>query len=227
MFYKLLWVFIWTQHVMSLGVTSMFSIPRMNVNAKVRNSNSRSVYTDNLVVGGGLCGLTSAYYLHKDGKDVLLCDEGEKLGGNIRTKRGNYVFLLYICLSYIYYIRLCLYTDQGFIWEEGPNSFQPTTAILEFLRDLNLTSSLILADPSLPRFVVMNKLDTFTKSIKLQQFELKRLPMSIIEFFSSSLLTIADKIRIITGVLGWISAPPMSSSSSLSQEYRRPIPGLP
>ena len=70
------------------GFSSLVPSPKLHVNAKLSSGNVASMFTDNLVVGGGLCGLTSAYYLHKHGRNVLLCDEGENLGGNIRSKRG-------------------------------------------------------------------------------------------------------------------------------------------
>lgn len=68
-----------------------------------------SVY-DVVVVGGGISGLVTAQALvSKHGiKNFLVTEARERVGGNITTMSGD-----------------------GFIWEEGPNSFQPNDSMLQ------------------------------------------------------------------------------------------------
>jgi protoporphyrinogen/coproporphyrinogen III oxidase len=67
-----------------------------------------------VVIGGGLTGLTSAYYLKKRNKDFLLLEKDNRLGGVINTIREN-----------------------GFIYEEGPNSgVIGNTSVVELFEDL-------------------------------------------------------------------------------------------
>lgn len=87
-------------------------------------------HVDSLVVGGGLSGFTTAYYLQKKGVNVMLAEARDELGGNIVSKEAD-----------------------GFLWEEGPNSFQPHPSILRFAKDLNILDELVWANPSLPRFI--------------------------------------------------------------------------
>lgn len=60
-----------------------------------------------------------------------------------------------IVFSYDYYYHLI---EDGYLWEEGPNSFQPNTASLRLAKDLGMLEELVLADPSLPRFVFWNNM---------------------------------------------------------------------
>lgn len=44
---------------------------------------------DTIIIGGGISGLTAAYLLHKQGKDVLVLEKESEPGGNIRTIHQN------------------------------------------------------------------------------------------------------------------------------------------
>ena len=50
---------------------------------------------DAIIIGGGISGLVAAYQLAKKGKNILLLEKGNVVGGNIRTVRdGNYLLEL-------------------------------------------------------------------------------------------------------------------------------------
>jgi NADPH-dependent 2,4-dienoyl-CoA reductase/sulfur reductase-like enzyme len=44
---------------------------------------------DVVVVGAGLCGSTAAFYLDKQGYQVLLAEEASEVGGCVNTKRSK------------------------------------------------------------------------------------------------------------------------------------------
>ncbi|MCC7203356.1 MAG: protoporphyrinogen oxidase [Nitrospirae bacterium] len=52
-----------------------------------------------IIIGGGISGLTAAYWLHKSGIDVTVLEKGDRAGGSIRTE-----------------------THKGYLIEYGPNS---------------------------------------------------------------------------------------------------------
>ena len=48
---------------------------------------------DIVVIGAGLTGLTTAYYLSRAGKDVMLMDKEKRCGGAIQTlNEGGFLF---------------------------------------------------------------------------------------------------------------------------------------
>src|SRR5690625_2493826 len=72
------------------------------------------------VVGGGITGLTAAYYLQKAGFKPLLFEAGKTPGGAIQT-----------------------FSDNGYLVELGPNSLQETPEALELVDDLGLTDEVV------------------------------------------------------------------------------------
>eukprot|EP00934_Nitzschia_sp_Nitz4_P006976 Nitzschia sp. Nitz4//scaffold194_size40385//5781//7469//NITZ4_007525-RA/size40385-processed-gene-0.1-mRNA-1//1//CDS//3329540319//6966//frame0 len=86
---------------------------------------------DCLVVGGGISGSSLAFNLDKAGVNVCLTEARDYLGGNIRSHR----------------------TDDGFLYEEGPNSFATQPSIVRLAHDLGISDQLVFADESLPPWV--------------------------------------------------------------------------
>jgi len=126
---------------------------------------------------------------------------------------------------------------DGLLWEEGPNSFQPTETILQLCEELGISEEIAFADPGLPRYIATMKKPGFFNSNKEAGFKLialphsisqfistdlfstfskwriVRLPHSISQFISTDLFSTFSKWRIIRGLLGFISLPKRSENA--------------
>ncbi|GJD10417.1 Protoporphyrinogen oxidase, chloroplastic [Galdieria sulphuraria] len=120
-----------------------------------------------LIIGSGVTGSTAAFQLAESGIDVLVAEKNEQVGGNIISRK-----------------------EQGFIWEEGPNTFQPTPDILVMIEKLGLVDKLVLADAKLPRYV-------------FYQDKLHKIPSSPFEACQFSLLSTRGKLRAFLGAIGF------------------------
>ena len=141
---------------------------------------------DVLVVGAGISGLTIAYELAiAKQHSVLVAEAQDRVGGAI-TSASN---------------------DEGYLWEEGPNSFQPAPELLRLAVEVGLKDELVLADGKLPRFVFFNG-------------KLNALPMSPPKAIASKLLSWGGKIRLALGAIGF-ARPAMAGEESVDQFFAR------
>jgi len=77
-----------------------------------------------VVIGAGISGLTSGYLLHKEGFDVTVLEEKDKVGGSIET-----------------------IMEDGFLFDRGPNSALETTPIIsQLVNELKLEDELVYAN---------------------------------------------------------------------------------
>ncbi|CAK8572648.1 unnamed protein product [Lathyrus sativus] len=143
---------------------------------------------DCVVVGGGISGLCIAQALstkHADGvSNVVVTEARDRVGGNIITVERD-----------------------GYLWEEGPNSFQPSDPMLTMVVDSGLKDELVLGDPDAPRFVLWNG-------------KLRPVPGKPADLPFFDLMSIGGKLRAGFGALG-IRPPPPGYEESVEEFVRR------
>jgi oxygen-dependent protoporphyrinogen oxidase len=89
---------------------------------------------DCLVLGAGISGSTLAHNLNRAGVNVCLAEARDYVGGNVKSHK----------------------TEDGFIWEEGPNSYATQPSIVRIAYELGIADQLVFADESLPPWVNHN-----------------------------------------------------------------------
>ncbi len=116
-----------------------------------------------VIIGAGISGLTAAHILHKVGYDVTVLEKNKKVGGSIETV-----------------------TENGFLFDRGPNSALETTPLISQLVDeLNLKNQLVYADKAgNKRYILRNN-------------QLHALPMSPLAFLKSNLFSTEAKLRLL------------------------------
>ncbi len=91
-----------------------------------------SIEKEIVIIGAGLTGLTLAFYLKKQGKDVLIVEKSAKPGGVIQTVK-----------------------DGEFVYETGPNTgVVGNPEVAELFEDLEGLCTLETADPSAKRRLI-------------------------------------------------------------------------
>nr|QEG99475.1 chloroplast protoporphyrinogen IX oxidase 1 [Lolium rigidum] len=149
---------------------------------------SARLSADCVIVGGGISGLCTAQALAtKYGvSDLLVTEARARAGGNITTVDRP---------------------DEGYLWEEGPNSFQPSDPVLTMAVDSGLKDDLVFGDPNAPRFV-------------LWQGKLRPVPSKPGDLPFFDLMSIPGKLRAGLGALG-IRPPPPGREESVEEFVRR------
>ncbi|XP_072979007.1 protoporphyrinogen oxidase, chloroplastic [Typha angustifolia] len=139
-----------------------------------------------VVVGGGVSGLCTAQALQtKHGiRDVLVTEAKGRVGGNITTVERD-----------------------GYLWEEGPNSFQPSDPVLTMAVDSGLKEDLVFGDPNAPRFV-------------LWEGKLRPVPSKPTDLPFFDLMSFPGKLRAGFGAIGIRPAPP-GHEESVEEFVRR------
>jgi protoporphyrinogen/coproporphyrinogen III oxidase len=118
-----------------------------------------------VVVGAGISGLACAHALQKRGQNVLVVEASSRPGGGIQSIEKD-----------------------GYLLEQGPQSFSGMALLYELCAELGLNQQLIEAPHGLPRFVLLDK-------------KLLPVPMSPPAFLSSDLLSWKTKFAILAEVL--------------------------
>lgn len=88
---------------------------------------------DSVIIGAGISGLVAAHRLKRLGREVLLIESGDRVGGAI-----------------------CSRDTESFLIECGPNSVRGSHEFLDLVEDLNLTDELITGDPRAPAYVYID-----------------------------------------------------------------------
>ena len=113
------------------------------------------------IIGAGISGLSLAHFLEKEGKEYMLFEKNDRVGGVIESK-----------------------TKDGFVFDLGPNSLVVNTDVEELISDLNLQKMVREADlsskkrylvdegkiqilPSSPLGIVKGKLLSFSSKVSI------------------------------------------------------------
>ncbi|CAM6082300.1 unnamed protein product [Calypogeia fissa] len=144
---------------------------------------------DCVIVGAGISGLCTAQALATKhsaavGSRFLVTESRPRVGGNVTTVKAD-----------------------GYLWEEGPNSFQPNDSILSMAVDSGLKDELVLGDPDAPRFVFWDG-------------RLRPVPAGPADLPVFDLMSIFGKLRAGFGALGF-KAPLPDREESVEEFVRR------
>ena len=164
---------------------------------------------DCLVIGGGISGSTLAHNLHKSNLNILLAEQRDYLGGNVKS---------------------VIHTDENgneFIFEKGPNSFATQPSIVRISHELGIDDQLVFANESLPPWVNHNgKLHPLPKGQGGKgpkgQIELVFGPNGVLKFgLVGDLLSWPGKIRAGIGAFLGHMPPPENKEETIKDWVTR------
>jgi len=163
--------------------------PQQGLHSRQKSFLFAEINVDVCVIGSGISGSCLAHYLtHDDGDKaprVLMAEARAQVGGNVISRKN----------------------DQGFIWEEGPNSFQPTPTVMRTAYEAGIADELVFANPTLPPWVFW-------------EGKLKPLPKNLPgDLFNFDLLTWPGKIRAGLGACGLFCPPPPEDKEETIEEF--------
>lgn len=148
-----------------------------------RNDNMRRADSIDtvVVIGGGISGLSSAFYLQRmareSGKqlEIVLVEAEDHVGGKINTLRKN-----------------------GFVIEKGPDSFlSRKLPIIELAHDLGIENELVSTNPKASKTYIMKE----SWLHQMPQGLVLGIPTEIIPFLKSSLISSKGKLQALTDLI--------------------------
>jgi len=134
-----------------------------------------------VIIGGGISGLSSAFYLQQQAKEqkkpvrIILVEGSAQLGGRINT----------------------LHKD-GFVIEKGPDSFlSRKVAIIELAKELGIDHELVATNPLASKTYIMNNLKLHAMPPGL----VLGIPTDIGSFLKTDLITARGKLTALADLL--------------------------
>jgi len=150
-----------------------------------------------VVVGGGITGLSAAFYMQKEAKekgyplDVLLVESTHRLGGKIQTVRKD-----------------------GFIIERGPDSFlERKKSMGELAQDVGIADQLVNNSTGQSFVLLEDRLHPIPKG------SVMGIPTDLNQFFSSGLFSLSGKVRALEDLV--LPRSNVKGDQSLGQFFRR------